>query len=182
MDEIRTVRGDGAAGGLDELVAGFCWYLSQERALAVATTTVQNYLNQVRPFVTWCTLQGRDTVAGLTTGEVNRFLAWRSRSCSAGSMTVVCTALRTWLRWLFLAGHLDQQLAEGVGPVRYSGLTGIPKALSVAELRALLDVEASPRDRALVLLLARLRAALGGGRRARAGGCELARRNGAHHR
>lgn len=154
MDEVCTAGGEGAAVGLDELVEQFTAYLSSERALSA--TTVENYLNQVRPFVIWWTWQDRTAIAGLTVGDVNRFLAWRSRTCSTGSMTVVCTALRAWLRWLFLIGHLDQQLAGGIGPVRYSGLTGLPKALPAAELSALLAAGSSARDRALVLLLARL--------------------------
>ena len=115
MDQIR-IGGESTGEGLDGLVEGFARYLAQERALAA--TTVENYLNQVRPFVAWWDKQGRAGMAGLTMSDVDRFLAWRSRRCSPGSMTVVSTALRAWLRWLFLMGQLDQQLSEGIGPVR----------------------------------------------------------------
>lgn len=154
MNNRRTGDGNVAGDDTDELVDAFARYLRSERALAA--TTVENYLNQVRPFAAWWGQQGRGAVSRVTIGDVNRFLTWRSRSCSSGSMTVVATALRAWLRWLFLVGALDQQLDQGVGPVRYSGLSGVPKALSTTELRALLEVEASPRDRALALLLARV--------------------------
>ncbi|MCA1672266.1 MAG: tyrosine-type recombinase/integrase [Actinobacteria bacterium] len=87
---------------------------------------------------------------------MNRFLTWRSGRCSAGSLAVAATALRALVRWMFLEGRLDRQLAEGIGPVRYPVLAGVPKALSAAELAVMLAVDLSARDRALVLVLARL--------------------------
>lgn len=142
-------------GGCDEVLAAFAGYLRGERSLA--PTTVENYLNQVRPFVDW---YGRrhhgDDLAALTITDVHRFLSWRAGTCSTGSIKVAATALRTLLRWMFLEGRVDLQLAPGVGPVRYDALAGLPKALSAADLAALLAVEMSDRDRVLVLMLVRL--------------------------
>ena len=132
----------------------FTGYLRRERSLA--STTVENYLNQVRPFVTWYSQHRQPSLAGVTRRDVNGFLAWRSGSCSPGSLTVAATALRALLRWMFLKGRLDRQLAEGIGPVRYHALGGAPKALPAADLASILALEMSARDRALMLLLARL--------------------------
>ncbi len=71
-------------------------------------------------------------------------------------MTVAATAMRALLRWMFVVGHLQGRLADGIGPVRYPKLVGVPKALSAPELTLVLAVQMSARDRALVLLLARL--------------------------
>ena len=67
MDQIR-IGGESTGEGLDGLVEGFARYLAQERALAA--TTVENYLNQVRPFVAWWDKQGRAGMAGLTMSDV----------------------------------------------------------------------------------------------------------------
>lgn len=154
MNHVCGPAGNGLAGELDDLLVHFTGYLRDERALA--PTTVQNYLNQARPFTHWYARQHRATLAELTAGEVDRFLVWRSISYSAGSMTVTATALRTLLRWMFLDGRLDRQLAHRVGPVHHPALAGVPKALAAADLAVLLGVAMSPRDRALLLLLARL--------------------------
>ena len=154
MDDPCTAGGSGLPGELNDLLEDFTGYLRRERSLA--STTVENYLNQVRPFATWCAQHRQILLGGLTIRDVNRFLAWRSGSCSAGSLRVATTALRALLRWMFLDGRLDRQLAEGIGPVRYPALAGVPKALSAADLASMLAVDMSARDRALVLLLARL--------------------------
>jgi len=152
MDTPRTL-GSCTVPAAD-LLDAFTGYLFGERSLA--GTTVENYLNQVRPFITWCSGPGRVELAVLTIGDVNRFLAWRAGTCSAGSLKVATTALRALLRWMFLDARLDHAVAEGIGPVRYLPWASGPKALSAADLAALLAVEMSTRDRALVLLLARL--------------------------
>jgi integrase/recombinase XerD len=154
MDDSCTAGGSGLPGELDDLLVDFTGYLRRERSLA--STTVENYLNQVRPFATWYSQQHQPSLAGLTVRDVNRFLAWRSGSCSPGSLMVAATALRALLRWMFLDGRLDRQLAEGIGPVRYSALAGVPKALPAADLASMLALDMSARDRVLVLLLARL--------------------------
>ncbi len=81
------------------------------RGRSLAATTVENYLNQVRPFMAWYAQQCQPTLVGLTIREVNRFLVWRSGSCSAGSLAVAAAALRTLVRWMFLEGRL----ARGIG-------------------------------------------------------------------
>lgn len=154
MDDPCMAGSGGLPGEFEDLMEGFTGYLRGERSLA--STTVQNYLNQVRPFVGWCAQHGWTTLAALTIRDVNRFLVWRSGSCSVGSLSVAATAVRALLRWMFLAGRLDRQLAEGVGPVRYPAMAGVPKALPATDLASILTVDMSARDRALVLLLARL--------------------------
>jgi len=154
MDDLCAAGSSGLPGELGDLLDDFTGYLRRERSLA--STTVENYLNQVRPFVVWYSQRRQVTLVGLTIRDVNGFLMWRSGTCSAGSLTVAATALRAFVRWMFLDGRLDRQLAEGIGPVRYPALAGVPKALSAADLASMLAVDMSARDRAVVLLLARL--------------------------
>jgi len=154
MDDPCTTDSSGLPGELKDLLEDFTGYLRRERSLA--STTVENYLNQVRPFAVWYAQHRQIPLSGLTIRDVNRFLAWRSGTCAAGSLRVAATALRALVRWMFLDGRLDRQLAEGIGRVRYPALAGVPKALSAADLASMIAVDMSARDRALVLLLARL--------------------------
>ena len=114
------------------LLADFTGYLRQERALA--STTIENHLNQVRPSVAWHVQHRATSPTTLTIHDVQEFLTFRARSCSAGSISVAATALRALLRWMFLDGRRDQHLVEAIGPVRYCRQAGIPKALPAAEL------------------------------------------------
>ena len=115
--EDACIAGDGGLPGeLEDLLEDFTGYLRRERSLAA--TTVENYLNQVRPFATWYSQHHQPSLPGLTARNVNQFLSWRSGRCSPGSLTVAATAIRALLRWMFLDGRLDRQLAEGIGPVR----------------------------------------------------------------
>ncbi len=154
MDDTATSGSTGLPGTFDEVLEGFTGYVRLERGLA--PTTVENYLNQVRPFLFWYAGQDHSSLDTLSIHDVNRFLTWRAENCSAGSIRVATTALRALLRWMFLDGRLAQQLAEGIGPIRYVVMPGLPKALSAEDLAAILALDMSARDRALVLLLSRL--------------------------
>lgn len=154
MDDPCTTGSGGLPGELEDLLEGFTGYLRRERSLA--STTVENYLNQVRPFVVWYAHHRQIPLPGLTIRDVNCFLAWRSGTCAAGSLRIAATALRALLRWMFLDGRLDRQLADGIGPVCYPALAGVPKALSAADLASMIAVDMTARDRALLVLLARL--------------------------
>jgi hypothetical protein len=59
-------------GELDDLLEAFTCYLRRERS--PAATTVENYLNQARPFATWYSQRHRPGLAGLTVRDVNEFL------------------------------------------------------------------------------------------------------------
>ncbi len=136
------------------LLADFTVYLRDERALA--STTVENYLNQVCPFLAWYAGCRSRPLTAVRIQDVEKFLRWRAQTCSAGSIMVAATALRALLRWMFLTGLVDQELASAVGPVRYSAYAGAPKSLSAAEVALLLAAPMSTRDRAVLFLLARL--------------------------
>lgn len=154
MDDPCTTGSGGLQGELEDLLEDFTGYLRRERSLA--STTVENYLNQVRPFAVWYARHRQIPLSGLTVRDMNGFLAWRSGTCAAGSLRVAATALRALLRWMFLDGRLDRQLADGIGPVRYPALAGVPKALSAPDLASMIAVHMTARDRALLVLLARL--------------------------
>lgn len=154
MNDMPAKVSGPKSGEGEVLLADFTLYLLHERALA--STTVENYLNQVRPFLTWYAASRTTSLTMLKIGDVSDFLTWRAQACSAGSIMVAATGLRTLLRWMFLTGLVDQQLAPAIGPVRYSAHAGIPKSLAAAEIATLIATDMSARDRAVVLVLTRL--------------------------
>lgn len=154
MNQTYVPDCGGSAGPAESLLDDFGCYLRRNRQLAPAT--VENYLNQVRPFTCWYRRHCGGDLAAATVGELHRFLSWRGESCSPGSIKVAATALRTWLDWMFTSGHAEADLSTAVGPVHYPAPTRLPKGFSASELASLLAVESSARDRAVLLVLARL--------------------------
>lgn len=137
----------------------FGHYLSAERALRA--TTVENYLNQARPFVEWrFGLVGED-LSTLTANEITGFLQFRGVDESVGSIRVAATALRAFLCWTYLVQITPESLAGAIGPVAYSSYAGLPKALTTQQLQAVsgqaaVAVLAPLRNLALVSVFSRM--------------------------
>ena len=134
-------------------------YLTNERGLR--PTTVDNYLNQARPFLQWHVDRANDDLRSLSIHEVTGFLLSRGATQSRGSIRVAVTALRALLKWLFLTGVLPESLAEGIGPAAYSAFGSLPKSLTPEVVQSLVAQStigpvAPYRDRAIVLVLSRL--------------------------
>lgn len=141
------------------LLEEFRVYLVAERALA--PETVKNYTNQVRPFITRRVAVFGGDFSSLSINEVIDFLLIRRMSESVGSVKAAATALRVFLRWMFLTGKIPVPLAQGVLPVAYSPYGALPKALTDQQLTAVTDAdvsssEAARRDQAIMLLLSRM--------------------------
>jgi integrase/recombinase XerD len=162
LDELGLDRSAGTAVPVPEweAVSGrFCRYLALECALA--PTTVESYLNQVRPFLRWRAGRTTSGLGSLSVNEVTGFLLIRGSAESAGSVRVAVSALRALMKWLYLSGTIEEPLAEGIGPVSYSAFGAMPKALPPGQVSDLVshaaDSRVSPcRDRAIVVLLSRL--------------------------
>ncbi|MCP9002101.1 site-specific integrase [Pseudarthrobacter sp. RMG13] len=146
------------ASPLDELLGDFEQYLLRERGLR--PTTIVNYLNQVRPFLGWRAEGSGPDWASLSISEVTDFLLWRRRKEMIGSVRVAATALRAFLRWMFLAGLIPQSLAEGIPAVAYSPYAGLPKFLTQVQVQAIANGTARKlaplRNQALLLVLSRM--------------------------
>jgi integrase/recombinase XerD len=154
----RAVAAAAVLPGWEQVLGRFGRYLARERALA--PTTVENYLNQVGPFLRWRAGRTNSDLGSLSVSEVTGFLLIRGTAESAGSVRVAATALRALLKWLYLVGTIDEASAEGIGPVSYSAFGALPKALAPAQVLDLTDqagVSESPcRDRAIIEVLSRL--------------------------
>lgn len=143
---------------LDGLVGRFGQYLRDERGLGDGTAA--GYERIARQF-----LSGVDAatttagVAGLTAGDVTRFVLARSEVSVAGMHTLT-GGLRALLRFLFTTGSTERDLVSAV-PTAARRQPDLPRALPAAHVEQLLGVcdHTTPvglRDFAVLSVLARL--------------------------
>jgi len=95
----------------------------------------------------------------LTVADLDAFLAWRNRGLRRATRSGVSQGLRSFLRYLYGAGCLAQDLAPHVPPASHYRLEVLPAALSGPQLQRLLAVTRADRrpsglrDYAILLLI-----------------------------
>ncbi len=142
-----------------ELVSRYRGYLLTERGLAPAT--VAGYVHLARPFIAGRSRGERLDLAGLTAADVIAFVLASCPGRATGSAKLIVTVTRSLLGWLHLTGMVPVSLASAVPAVAGWRLSGLPQALTLAQLRALLAscdrrTPTGRRDYAIVLVLVRL--------------------------
>lgn len=144
---------------IEVLSVRFAGYLSMQRGLAPAT--VRSYVSQVQPFLAWYRECHDGRWESLTAVQVAQFtVVWavghRPRSAQVG-----LNALKVLLRWMWLEGVTPVQLADTIGPIAARSDSGLPKALTGAQVSDLLtglsaDPLARVRDEAMVAMMWRM--------------------------
>jgi site-specific recombinase XerD len=143
------------------LLTRFETYLRRERALAACT--IAAYLTFAHEFIVE-RLDGCDSrldLDRLYPGDVRDFLLARVRRMAPKRVQFMGTALRSFLRYLFLRGEIRSDLALAVPTVRQWRLSSVPRHISPGDVERLLracDLSSATgrRDHAILLLLARL--------------------------
>ena len=112
-------------------------------------------------FLEW--LGGRaskESLHGLTVSDLDAFLAWRNQGLRRATRSGVSHCLRSFLRFLYAEGLIEQDLSLSVnGPVLYR-FENIPSALTDKQVESLRDItrrDHTPlglRDHAMLLLIA----------------------------
>jgi len=145
--------------GLDELVEAYKEH--QRRTRGLREQTLRGYERLVRLFVR--AALGEDPVdpARLSPADVVGFVAAMQVRFSPRSLKTVRTTLRSFFRFLRVAGLCDERLEAAVPRVAFWRLASLPRCLSGEQLaRLLASLDASGgcgrRDRAIVVCLARL--------------------------
>lgn len=147
-----------AVASAEVVAERFAQYLSQQRGLA--TATVCSYVSQVRPFL--AEHVGEDGRCGsLTARQVAAFVTGRAVGQRPRSVQVGANALRALLRWMWREQMVPALLVDAVGSVAAPTLTGVPKALSAAQvcdMQAALPADGPVRlrDEAMLTLMLRL--------------------------
>lgn len=141
------------------LVARYEAYLHGERALA--SCTIAAYRFCVRRFVVECLPDGAASAATLRAGRIRDFLLARTRGVAPRRAQAIATALRSFLRFLFLRGQSPIDLSHAVPTVRQWSLASVPRHLPPQDVERVLracDLSSATgrRDHAILLLLARL--------------------------
>jgi integrase/recombinase XerD len=147
-----------AGSPTDLLLASFERYLLVERGLAAGT--VHGYVTHARRFLDG--LSPRGGLAGLTAGEVTLAVLRKAESgVSVSATQYFVSALRAFLRFCFVEGHLEADLSQAALAVGGRRRSSLPKGISRADARALLRAcdrrrALGRRDYALIMLLLRL--------------------------
>lgn len=141
------------------MLAAYRDYLVEERGLAAST--VRNYLEVARPFVSQRGASGRTDLRGLTGVEVSEFVVDECRTRGVGSATIVVVGMRALLRWLHLAGITLTGLAGAVPSAASWPASSLPQPIDrrqAARLLACCDrrTAVGRRDFAVLTLLLRL--------------------------
>ena len=144
---------------LDRLEHDFAHYLTCERGLVAAT--LLNYVPIARCFLRERFGDAAPRLDELSPRDVHQFVLRQSRIVSRKRAQLIVSALRSFLRYLYVRGDITTELAAVVPTVASWRLTELPKALPPAQVEHLLHscdrgTPAGRRDYAILLLLARL--------------------------
>ncbi len=142
---------------VEVLLSGFARFLRGERGLAECTTAA--HVARVRRFLIDYTDEGG--VGNLTTGDVTRAVLAEAARLSVGSAQYFVAALRSFLRYCFLAGLVEADLSACALPVTGRRRSMLPRGISSTQAKALLGscdrrTSAGRRDYAVIVLLLRL--------------------------
>ena len=134
-------------------------FLVSERGLSRAT--VENYLPIIHTFLAERFAMRTVALETLTVQDVNQFIVRQSQRLSRSSAKLLVTALRSFLRHLYQRAEIPVDLASALLPVVSWRLSDVPKSLAPEQVEAIihscdLSTAAGRRDRAILLLLARL--------------------------
>lgn len=140
----------------DLLVAGFVEFLCQERGLS--PLSVEAYRSDVLRFLQ---RSYRDDLHGLTPAEVSKAVLRETVDHSPASVRRFGCAVRTFLRYCYIAGMIDTDLSGCALPVSGRRRSLLPKGLTSSEAAQLLRAcdrrrATGRRDYAAMLLMMRL--------------------------
>ena len=144
---------------VEQLQEQYRVYLVQERGLAAGT--VAGYLHVARLFCAARAVDGGLHLDRLTAAEVTEFVLAECASRSVGSAKYVVCGLRSLLRYLYVAGHIDIELDAAVPTAAGWRLATVPVTVGRAEVARLLAscdrrTIFGRRDYAVLTVLARL--------------------------
>jgi integrase/recombinase XerD len=148
-----------ADGAVEVLLAAYRAYLVEERGLAAST--VCNYVDVARQFVSEYCASGRRDLCGLTAVQVSEFVLAGCRTRCVGSAAILVVGMRALLRYLHLAGVTETGLAGAVPSAASWPASCLPQPIDRRQAARLLSscdrrTAVGRRDFAVLTLLLRL--------------------------
>jgi integrase/recombinase XerD len=150
-----------AEGPIEVLIERYKRYLLAERGLLAGS--VRNYVIVARSFLShrFGAMGGTLALEALGTGDITQYVLGECRRCSVGSAKCMVTRLRCLLRFFFVEGLTERELAPAVPSVATWQLASLPKAIDPSDVGLLLkscDRQSAVglRDYAIIVLLSRL--------------------------
>jgi len=140
-------------------VAGYADYLRD--LVGAADTTRARHLPSVRRFIAACSGPVGSDWTGLSVQQVTEFIRQEAAQRTGHGRKAPACATRSFLRFLAWHGAAPSGLDRAIPSVRRARHASLPSHLSSEQLARLLERAAAPcpaeyRDRAILLLLARL--------------------------
>ena len=144
---------------LSSIECNFSRYLDEERGLSKAT--LDNYLPVIRRFLSECFESDAIVLDEIDASDVTQFVLGYARTMGCRSSQLMTSALRGFLRFLYLRGDIGTDLALSVPTVADWKMSDLPKYLESEEVERLLQscdqsTAVGLRDYAVLILLARL--------------------------
>ncbi|MDO9571611.1 MAG: site-specific integrase [Hydrogenophaga sp.] len=141
------------------VIAAYRQHLRQAQALSPAT--LRQYIPFAEQFLAERFASGAVELSELRAADVVGFITRQAARLGQARAKCSTIALRSFLRYLRLRGDVTLDLAAAVPTVPNWSMTGVARAISAEDLRAVLqscqrDTAAGCRDYAILLLLARL--------------------------
>jgi integrase/recombinase XerD len=148
------------AGTVEALMANYRRYLLEERGLS-ERSSVPGYLAVACRFAAHVPIRAPEEIRDLSAATVTSFVLSVARRQSVGEAKTTSTRLRSFLRYLGLEGAAPAGLVAAVPSIAGWQMTGLPRAISAANVAALLDScdrrrPIGRRDFAILVVLARL--------------------------
>lgn len=155
LDPLSPPRLDASRDSavLDEYVR----YLIDHRGIGA---TVDTHRRHVREFLETLGVQPASmTITSLEAADVFRFITARAGKLSRSGRKAMCAAIRSFLRYLHVSGHIPQNLASAVPVIPNFKLDRVPKALGSEDIRKIIgavnrSTAVGRRDYAVLLVLA----------------------------
>lgn len=150
----------GSATPVDGLILCYRRYLLEERGLS-EQSSVPHYIDVARRFLAHATIGAPGELQRLTAAAVTGFIVSAAQRRSVGEAKAVSTRLRSFLRYAELEGLTANGLVTAVPSVAGWEQTGLPRAVSAADVERLLNScdrgrPTGHRDFAILTVLARL--------------------------
>lgn len=159
----QTKLGNGSTTASNDVVVSmlerYREYLIDERGLAAES--IRCYLLDARVFLADLPGPVESALAGLSAGQVTGFFVDFCRDRNVGSAKAMVTGVRSFLRYLHVAGLIPGSLVGAVPAVAGWRGASLPRVLTSVQVQAMLDSCAlatvvGRRDYAVLMLLARL--------------------------